>query len=113
VDEDVNVDTPQPSLGMAFARAFEGASLKRAVGPGLMIGATTQLVIFASTAASYLLGLETFFNAPQALNSPTPVAFGAAMATRSAGLVAGTIANGIAAAPGFAMGGALPRTRTA
>jgi hypothetical protein len=97
----------------AFARAFEGWSIWRAIGLGMTIGATTQVVIFVSTLVSYLLGLDTFFNAPRALNAEGPVAFGAAMATRATGLFAGTIANGVAAAIGWAMGWALPRTRTA
>jgi hypothetical protein len=72
----------------------------------------SQLVIFISTFLSYALGLHTFFNAPQALNSPTEVSFGAAMASRSVTLVVNTIINSIAAAIGWVMGAALPR-RTA
>jgi hypothetical protein len=93
----------------AFARAFAGYSLGRAVGLGAMIGVATQIVIVISTALSYMLGLETFFNAPTALNSPTPLAFGAAMLARTGGLVGNTILNAIVAAIGWAMGGALPK----
>jgi hypothetical protein len=94
----------------AFGRAFQGMGLKRAVGLGMMIGFATQLVIFTSTALSYALGLETFWNAPRALNSPGALTFGAAMATRTLGIVAGTIANGVAAAIGWLLGAAFPRT---
>ena len=97
----------------AFARAFQGYGLKGAIGLGMTIGATAQIVIFVSTALSYGLGLETYFNAPQALNSPAALAFGAAMIARAGGLVANTITNGIAAAIGWAMGATLPRTQTA
>jgi hypothetical protein len=97
----------------AFARAFEGYSLKRAVGLGMTIGLTTQVVIFLSTALSYGLGLQTYFNAPRALNRTEAVAFGGAMAIRAVGLLAGPIGNGIAAAIGWTLGAAFPRPRTA
>lgn len=93
----------------AFARAFAGYTLGRAVVLGALVGVSTQIVIFVSTALSYVLGLHTFFNVPAALNSPEPVAFGAAMAARSVGLVVNTILNVIAALVGYAMGAALPR----
>ena len=93
----------------AFARAFSGYSLGRAAGLGATIGLVTQLVIFVSTALSYMLGLETFFNSPAALNVTQPMAFGQAMLTRAGGLVANTILNTIAASIGYAMGGALPK----
>jgi hypothetical protein len=93
----------------AFARAFAGYNLKRAAGLGAMIGLTTQLVIFVSTALSYLLGLETFFNAPAALSVKEAMPFGAAMARRASNLVVNTILSTIAALLGWAMGGALPK----
>jgi hypothetical protein len=93
----------------AFARAFAGYDLKRAATLGALVGLSTQLVIFVSTALSYLLGLSTFFNAPAALNATEPVAFGAAMGGRAFGLVVNTILNVIAALIGYAMGAALPR----
>ncbi len=93
----------------AFARAFKGYGIMRAIGLGAMIGAISQVVIVASTALSYVLGLDTYFNAPQALNSATPLGFGAAMMARVVGLLANTLFNGIAAAIGWAMGAALPR----
>ncbi len=96
----------------AFARAFKGYSIGRAIMLGAMIGVISQIVIFVSTFLSYALGLHTFFNAPQALNSSTEVSFGAAMVSRSITLVVNTIINSIAAAIGWVMGGALPR-RTA
>lgn len=94
----------------AFARAFRGYGFLRAVGLGATIGVVSQIVIFVSTALSYVLGMETFFNAPSALNSPVPLAMGAAMGARAAGLVVNTLLNSIAAALGYAMGGALPRS---
>ena len=93
----------------AFARAFLGYRLGKAATLGALIGFVTQLVIFVSTAASYMLGLETFWNAPTALNQTAAVAFGPAMLGRAGGLVANTITNTVAALLGYAMGGALPK----
>ena len=97
----------------AFARAFLGYRLKQAAMLGVWIGLSSQLVILVSTAASYLLGLDTFFNTPRALNAAEPVAFGAAMAARAGGLVVNTIINALAAAIGYALGAALPSASAA
>lgn len=94
----------------AFARAFAGYRLKQAAGLGAMIGLVTQIVVFVSTALSYMLGLDTFFNSPLAIaRSSVPIAFGSAMVQRAVGLVINTILNTIAALIGYAMGGALPK----
>ncbi len=94
----------------AFARAFAGYKLGRAVQLGALIGLITQIVIWGSTALSYMLGLHTFFNASEAIaRTSTPVAFVSAMVQRAAGLVVNVILNSIAAAVGYAMGGALPK----
>jgi hypothetical protein len=97
----------------AFARAFRGYGIKRALGLGLMIGFVSQLVVWLSTAASYALGLDTFWNAPRALNVEQAIGFGAAMGGRTIGLVANSITSTIAAAIGWAMGGVLPRGTSA
>jgi hypothetical protein len=91
----------------AFARAYEGYKLKDALALGATIGVVTQLVIFASTLISYLLGISTFWNNPMALNQTAEVPFAAAMVARTGGLVVNTILNVIAAAIGYAMGGSL------
>jgi hypothetical protein len=95
------------ALHAAFARAFCGYRLKDAAALGATIGLVTQVVIFASTAISYALGLSTMWNAPAALNQPEAVAFGAAMGARTGGLVVNTILNAIVACIGYAMGGSL------
>jgi hypothetical protein len=97
----------------AFTRAYSGYSLKQAIVLGMMIGVTTQLVIFFSTALSYGLGIQTFFNSPTALNAKEAVPFGTAMMGRTFGLVVNTITNAIAAAIGYWMGAALPRSAKA
>lgn len=94
----------------AFARAFAGYDLKRALVLGVLVGLSTQAVIFVSTGLSYILGLNTFFNTPAALNATEPMAFGAAMGARAVGLLVNSlILNPIAALIGYYMGGALPR----
>lgn len=95
----------------AFARGFKGYTLKEAATLGATIGVVTQVVIFASTAISYLLGLSTLWNAPTALNQTEAVAFGAAMVARTGGLVVNTILNTIAASLGYAMGGSLSTSK--
>jgi hypothetical protein len=90
-----------------FARAFKGYGLKDAVVLGALIGFVTQVVIFGSTAISYMAGLQTLWNNPTALNQKEAVAFGAAMVIRLQGMVANTILNCVAALLGYGMGGAL------
>ena len=92
----------------AFARRLLGWRFGRVLGLGLGIGLATQLVIFISTAVSYLAGLESYFNHPTALNAQQAVPFGAAMLARVGGLVVNCVINMIAAALGWLMGGALP-----
>lgn len=92
----------------AFGRRWRGLSLGQAALLGLMLGFSSQIVIFLSTLASYSLGLETFFNNPRALNSPVPLDMAAAMQRRAGGLVVGPIFDAIAAALGWALGALLP-----
>ncbi len=95
----------------AFARAFRGYGLKDAAGLGAMIGLVTQLVIFVSTALSYMLGLHTLWNSASALNSTEAVPFAAAMVARTQGLIGNTIMNAVAALIGYAMGGSLKSSK--
>jgi hypothetical protein len=70
----------------------------------------SQVVILLSTAVSYLLGIDSYFSNPMALNRQVdPVGMGAAMGFRAGGLVVNTILNGIAGALGWALGGLLLR----
>ena len=94
----------------AFVRRWLGYPIMRAVGLGMTLGFCAQVVIFLLTAVSYLLGMNTYFNHPTALNAEGPVAFGPAMGARVGGLVANTLFAGIAAALGWFFGGALPDT---
>lgn len=92
----------------AFCRRWRGYGLLQAVLLGMLFGLAAQVVIFLSTLASYVLGMQTFFNHPTALNSPDPLPMGAALTRRAAGLLAGPVSNGVAAFLGWLMGGALP-----
>jgi hypothetical protein len=92
----------------AFCRKWRGYTLLQAVMLGMLLGLLAQVVIFASTAVSYALGMHTFFNHPRALNVETDIAVGDALTRRVGGLIAGPISNGIAAMLGWLMGAALP-----
>lgn len=95
----------------AFCRRWRGYGIIQAMSLGALFGLLSQIVIFASTAASYLLGLETYFNHPKALNVPAAIPFGEAMARRAGGLVAGPITNAMVALVGWALGALLPGER--
>jgi hypothetical protein len=92
----------------AFARKWLGYPIMRSVGLGMTLGFFAQLVILVLTLVSYLLGMDTYFNHPTALNSDAPVAFGPAMGGRVGGLVVNVMLAGIAAALGWFLGGVLP-----
>ena len=55
-------------LARAFTRAWLGYRIGRAVGFAMFMAVIAQLVILASTAASYLAGIDSYFNHPAALN---------------------------------------------
>lgn len=92
----------------AFARRCRGFSVARAMLLGATLGLTAQLVILVSTLASYALGIDSYFNAPGALNASAPVALQDAVINRLNGLVANTFSSVVVAALGWALGGLLP-----
>jgi hypothetical protein len=94
----------------AFCRRWRGFGILEAIAFGGFIGLLSQLVIFAATVASYVLGLHTYFNHPIALNSDAPLSFGAALLRRTGGLLGGVVSNAIFAAVGWLMGGLLPES---
>jgi hypothetical protein len=92
-----------------FVRRWLGWRLARAATFAMFMAAVSQIVILISTAASYGLGIESYFNNPMALNRQTdPVGFVAAMGFRLGGLVVNTLINGIAGSLGWALGALLP-----
>ncbi len=92
----------------AFCRRWRGYGVVQAMILGAIFGLLSQLVIFGSTAASYALGLDTYFNHPKALNVPAAIPMGEALLRRSGGLVAGPIINAMVALIGWALGALLP-----
>ena len=92
----------------AFTRHWAGRDVLQAMRLGALIGLAAQLVIVASTAASYLLGIDSYFTHPRALNVEAAIPFGEAMARRSAGLVIGVATAAVVAALGWVLGALLP-----
>ena len=92
----------------AFCRRWRGYSVLQAMGLAATLAFVGQLVILLSTVASYALGLKTYFNDPIALNVPSAIPLGAALLTRTGGLVENTIVNSVAGLLGWALGGLLP-----
>ena len=84
-----------------LVRGFAGGGLKRALLIGALLGAISQVVVFLSTAISYMAGMDTFFNYPRALNVEQAIPFGKAMGARAFGLVANVVTNVIAALLGY------------
>jgi hypothetical protein len=96
-------------LSTPFLRRWLGFRLPQAAGFAMYMAVVSQVVILLSTAASYGLGIHSYFDNPMALNRQTdPIAFGAAMGFRAGGLVVNTIVNGIAGSLGWALGALLP-----
>jgi hypothetical protein len=96
-------------LSGVFLRPWIGWRLPQAAGFAMYMAVVAQLVILLSTAASYLLGIDSYFNHPMALNRQADsISFGAAMGFRAGGLVVNSLLNGIAGALGWALGGLLP-----
>lgn len=93
----------------AFSRPLRGYSWKRAVMLGATIVLSAQILIFLTTVASYLVGAETYFNHPTALNVPEPISLVAALPIRLGGLVANTIIGSIWALLGWLGGKLLPK----
>jgi hypothetical protein len=94
----------------AVGRRYRGYGIGGSVTAVVLAVLVSQILIFAGTAFSYLAGVNTFFNFPEALNQQVAVAFGAAMASRTITFIANCIIGAIAGAIGWALGGLLPRS---
>jgi len=92
-----------------LVRSFVGGGVKRAIVLGASMAVASQVVIFASTALSYMLGMHTFFNHPRALNAVEAVPFGQAIVGRSITFVANIVTNAITGALGWLIAGVVPR----
>jgi hypothetical protein len=95
----------------AFGRRYQGTGIFGSIVLGILIGATTQILILVGTALSYPLG-GTHFNEPIALGVPAPIGFADAMLNRAGSAVANCIISGIAAAIGWALATLIPARRS-
>lgn len=100
----------------AFTRRWLDYPVLQAMTLAALLALSAQVVIVVATAASYSLGVSTYFTQPRALLGvnapPDPVPFAQAMGARASGLVFNTIAGAIMGALGWVMGGLLPAART-
>jgi hypothetical protein len=101
-------------LYAAFARAFLGYKIAGAILLAMTLGLVSQLLVFAATVFSYLVGIQSAFNHPMALNQVgvTSVPFGVALGVRAGGIVVNTLVTGIGGAIGWALGGLLPKQKS-
>lgn len=96
-------------FGAAYMRRWLGYRLVQAAGFAMFMAVVSQLVIMLSTAASYGLGVESYFNNPVAINRQVEaIGFAQAMGFRVFGLIVNTIINAIAGALGWGLGALLP-----
>jgi len=97
------------SYGEPIGRRYRGYRVGESIQTAVTIVLVSQILIWTATAASYLVGINTFFNYPVAITGSTePVSFGIAMAARAGGLVANCIAAAILGALGWSLGGLIP-----
>ena len=75
---------------------------------GSAIALSGQILIFLATIVSYLLGAETYFNHPTALQVEGAIPLGQAVGIRAFGLAANTVTNSIVALIGWSMGNLMP-----
>ncbi len=91
-----------------FCRRWRGYRALDAMAMGAAFGLAAQMAIFVSTAVSYSLGLQTYFNHPAALNAASAVPFEQALVSRAQGLLIGPVVDAVVALVGWVLGGLLP-----
>lgn len=92
----------------AFSRRYLNYGAGGGAIVGLLIGLAGQIFIWLGTAGSYLVGAQTHFNDPEALNATAAVPFATAMLGRTVGLVINTVSGAIVGLIGWALGGLIP-----
>jgi hypothetical protein len=92
----------------AFSRRLRHYDWKQAVMLGATIALSAQVLIFFATLLSYVVGAETYFNHPTALNQETAITLGQALPLRLITLVINTIAGCIWGLLGWTAGKLLP-----
>lgn len=91
-----------------FSRRVMGANLLQGMLVGASVALSAQVLILLATLGSYLVGAETYFNNPTALNVEEAVGVGRALGIRLFGLVVNTILCSIVGLIGWSMGGLIP-----
>ena len=94
----------------AFCRRFKDYKWYQAALQGGTIAFSAQVLIFAATVISFLVGVDTYFNHPIALNVPEAVELTQALGIRVVGLLVNTVAASIIGAIGWATGVLLPKS---
>jgi hypothetical protein len=93
----------------AVGRRYQGYGIGASITAVVLAVLASQILIFAGTAFSYIAGVDTFFNYPEALNQQAAIGFGAAMGARTITLIANCIIGAVCTAIGWALGGLLPK----
>jgi hypothetical protein len=104
----VNLEVHVGLLWGAVGRRYRGYGIGGSIAAVVLAVVVSQILIFSGTAFSYLAGIDTFFNYPEAPNLQAAVGFGAAMAARTGSFIANCFLGAFAAAIGWALGGLLP-----
>ena len=92
----------------AFARRMRGYKWYQGMMVGATIALSAQILILLATLGSYLVGAETYFNHPIALNQPEAVGLGQALGIRVFGLVVNCITGAISGLLGWLGGKLIP-----
>src|SRR6476646_3970583 len=79
----------------AVGRRYRGYGIGGSVVAVVLDVLASQILIWLGTAFSYLAGVNTVFNFPEALNAPGPIGFGQAMTARTITLVANCVIGAI------------------
>jgi hypothetical protein len=96
----------------AVGRRYRGYGVGGSVTAAVLAVAVSQILIFAGTAISYVAGINTLFNFPEALNQQAAVSFGVAMVARTITFIANCIISAIVGAIGWTLGGLIPVSST-
>ena len=98
-------------LWAAVGRRYRGYGIGGSVTAVVLAVLASQILIWLGTAVSYLAGVNTFFNFPEALNVSQPIGFGAAMIGRTITLVANCVVGAILGSMGWALGALIPKDK--
>ena len=99
-------------LWAAVGRRYQGYGAMDAALAVMMITFVSQILILSATASSYLTGIDTHFNYPEALGSQTPMEFGPAMVSRIVGLAINCVMTGVLGLIGWSLAGLIPKVAT-